>query len=73
MTTGNGIRGRSSRQELLVGSGTTLNKTFRKTVDLEIVNRTVGSSVRIGKMSNRVLWRSGPPQKRKKSILTTLE
>jgi hypothetical protein len=40
-TTGSGIRGRSRRQELHLGSRSALNKTFRKTVELEIANQIV--------------------------------
>jgi hypothetical protein len=42
-TTSNGIRGRSSTQRLRLGSRTTLNKTFRRTVELDVVKRIVGS------------------------------
>jgi hypothetical protein len=60
-TTGNGIRRWSGRQEPSLGRRKTLNKTFRKTTELEIAKQTVGTSVRLWKMSITTLW---PPPKR---------
>jgi hypothetical protein len=67
--TGNGIRGWSRRQELCLGSTRTLYEACGQTHMLEIVKWTVGSSVRIWKMSNSTLWRGQPTLKRKKSIV----
>jgi hypothetical protein len=69
-TTGNGIRGRIRRQEPRLGSRAALNKTFRKTVELEVAKQTVGTSTRLRKMSARTLWRGRPHPKRKKSLFT---
>jgi hypothetical protein len=68
-----GIRNEGSRQRLCLRSKTTLGRFFRKTIELEIVKRTVGSSVRLGKMNDRTLWKGRPPPKRKKSLLAALE
>jgi hypothetical protein len=62
-TTGNGIRGWCRRQEPHLGSRTTFNKTFMKTVVLEIAKQTVGTSIRWQKMRDWTLWRGQPPQK----------
>jgi hypothetical protein len=47
-----------------------LNKKFRQTVELEIAKQTVGTSIRLRKMSVRTLWRGRTPPKRKKRLHT---
>jgi hypothetical protein len=68
-----GIRNRDLKERLLLGSRRTLNKTFRQTAGLEIVKRTIGSSVRIRKTSIKTLWSSRPLPKRKKRVQTAQE
>jgi hypothetical protein len=46
-TTINGVRGQSRRQEPSLGSRTTLNKTFRKTVELEFAQQIGRTSIRL--------------------------
>jgi hypothetical protein len=41
-----GIKGRNARPQLLLRKGRTLDKIFRRTVDLEVAKRIVGSSIR---------------------------
>jgi hypothetical protein len=62
----NGIRDRGATQQLLLRKERTLNKIFRRTVELEIRKWTVGSSIRPWKASDRILWRGWPPPKWKK-------
>jgi hypothetical protein len=69
----NGIRKRDLNQQLRLGSKGNINETFRQTLSLEIVKRTVESSVRIRKMSDWTLWRSWPSPKRKKRLLADSE
>jgi hypothetical protein len=70
-TTGNGIRGRSRRQELRLGSQKTLHETLEQTLELEAVKLAVGISNGFRKMSDWTLWRGRPPSKLKKILLTT--
>jgi hypothetical protein len=42
-----GIRNQGSRQQLCLGSRTTLSKTFRKTVELEFAKQIVGTLIRL--------------------------
>jgi hypothetical protein len=63
---GNGSRGRSRRRELDLGSKGTFYETLGQTIGLEIVKRTVGSSMRIQKTSVKTLWRSWPLPKQKR-------
>jgi hypothetical protein len=67
----NGIRDRGQKELLCLGSKRTLNKTFRHTVKLKIGKQTVGTSIRLGKMSDWTLWRGRPPLEQKKRPLTT--
>jgi hypothetical protein len=64
-TTSNGIKGRSRRPEPHLGSRTTLNKTFRKTAELEVPRQILGTSIRLRTMSDWTLWRGRSPPKRK--------
>jgi hypothetical protein len=66
-TTGNGIRGRSRRQELCPRSQKILYETLGQTFKLEVMKRAVVTSVRRRKTSVRTLWRGRPPPKWKKS------
>jgi hypothetical protein len=40
-----------------------VNETFRETLGLEITNTIARSTIRIPKMSVRILWRIQPPPK----------
>jgi hypothetical protein len=64
-TPANGIRGRSRRQELRVGSKRAFNKTISHTLGLEVPKRAVEFSVGLRKMSDGTLWVARPPPKRK--------
>jgi hypothetical protein len=64
-TTGNSIRGRSTRQELLLGSVKTY-ENHRQTHALDIMKRTVGTSIKLWKINVRTLWRGRAPPKREK-------
>jgi hypothetical protein len=57
----NGIRDRDLKEQPRLGSRTTLNKTFSKTIALKIVEKTIGSSVRIRKTSGWTLRGGGRP------------
>jgi hypothetical protein len=63
----NGIRNQGLNERLCLGSRRTPSKTFRQTVGLEIVKRTVKSLVGIRKTIVRTLWRSQPPLKQKET------
>jgi hypothetical protein len=67
---GEDIRERSRRQESRLGGRTTLNKAFRKTVELEVAKQIAGASIRLRKISVRVLRRGRHPPKRKKRLHT---
>jgi hypothetical protein len=55
------------KEQLRPGSErTTLNETFRKTVELEIAKQTGRTSIALLKMKDKALWRGQPPPKRKK-------
>jgi hypothetical protein len=69
-TTGNGIRGRSRRQELRLGSVKTLHEVLGQTLELEVVKREVAFSSRLRKVIDWILWRGWSPPKRKKKPLT---
>jgi hypothetical protein len=56
-TTGNGIRGRSRRQELRLGSVKALHEVLGQTLELEVVKRAVGFSSRLRKVIDWILWR----------------
>jgi hypothetical protein len=62
--TDNGIRGRNRKRELRLGSVKTY-ETLGQTVELEVMKRAVGTSIRQRKMSVRTLWKGRPPPKRK--------
>lgn len=49
----NGIRKR--REQIRLVNMRTLNETFRRTLELELVKLAVGSSIRLQKMSDRAL------------------
>lgn len=49
---GNGIRGRSRRQEPCMGS-----KACEQTHELEVAKQILGTSIKLQKMSVRTLWR----------------
>lgn len=55
MTSGNGIREQSRRQELHLGSVKTLYEARGQTLVLEVVKREVGTSIRLHKMSDWTL------------------
>jgi hypothetical protein len=67
---GNGIRGRSRRQELRLGSKATFYDALGQIIRLEFVMLTIRSSVRIRKMSAKTMWRSRLLPKRKKRLHT---
>jgi hypothetical protein len=48
-----------------------VNETFRETLGLEIAKRIVRTSIRLRKMSVRILWMAWTPPKLKKRVLTT--
>jgi hypothetical protein len=52
-TTCNSVRGWSWRQQPHLESRTTLIKTFRETLALQITNRIAGTSIRLQKTSTR--------------------
>jgi hypothetical protein len=56
----NGIGNRGLKEGLHLGSSRTLSKTFRQSVELEFAKQTVGTSIRLQKMSVRTLWRGQP-------------
>jgi hypothetical protein len=47
------LRGRIRRQELRLGSLKTLYEALGQTLELEVVNRAVGASIRLRKMNVR--------------------
>jgi hypothetical protein len=65
----NGIRDRGLRRELCLGSKEIFYEALGQINRLEVVKRAVESSVRLRKMSVKILWRSQPPPKRKKRLL----
>jgi hypothetical protein len=65
---GNGIRDRGIKQQILLGGKKTLNEALRQTLGLEVSTLTVRSSIELRKTSDRVLWSSQPPPKRKKRL-----
>jgi hypothetical protein len=67
-TPGNGIGGRSRRQELCLGSKETFYVVLGQTHRLEIVKRVVRFSIGLWKVTDWTSWRSQPPPKRKKRL-----
>jgi hypothetical protein len=64
-TTSNCIREHSKKQEPRLVSRTTLGRTFRKTVELEVTKQIAGTSINLQKMSDWTLWRGRSPLKRR--------
>jgi hypothetical protein len=62
----NGIRDQDLKEQLHLRKEKTSGRIFRKSIELEIAKQTVGTSIRLQKMSNWSLWRGQPPPKRKK-------
>jgi hypothetical protein len=54
----NGIRKRDLKQQLCLGSKETFYEALGQIIRLEIVKRTIGSSVMIQKMNVTTSWRS---------------
>jgi hypothetical protein len=52
---GNGIEGRSIKQQLLLEGSNTLIEALRQTLGLEVIRLTVGSSMELWKMSDGAL------------------
>jgi hypothetical protein len=71
--TGNDIKERSRSQELSLGSQKTFYETLGQTLEFGVVERAVGTSIRLWKMSVGTSWRGRAPPKRKKSLLAALE
>jgi hypothetical protein len=70
MTTSNGIRGWSRRQDLYLGSVKALHETRGQALQFEFTKQTVGTSIRLRKMTARTLWSGRPPPKWKKRVQT---
>jgi hypothetical protein len=60
-----GIKDRSARLQLRLRKERTSGRILRRTVELEIEKRIVGSSSRLRKVSDWTLWRGRPLPKRK--------
>jgi hypothetical protein len=69
-TTGNGIRGRSERQQLPLGWKESFYEALGQTIELETAKRRVGSFMKIRKTSVKTLWRSRSLPKPKKKLQT---
>jgi hypothetical protein len=67
-TPGNGIRGRSRRQQLRLESKGTFYEALGRITGLE-VKRAVGFSIGLLKVRDWTLWSSWPPSKRKERVL----
>jgi hypothetical protein len=67
-TAGNGIRGRSRRQELRLGSVKTLYETRGQTHELKVVKRGGGTAIRLPKINVRTLPRVRPLPDCKKKL-----
>jgi hypothetical protein len=65
-TTGNGIRGRSRRQQLRLGSERAFNKTVKQPLELEVAKRAGAISIGLRNASDWTSWRSRLPPQRKK-------
>jgi hypothetical protein len=67
----NGIMDRHLKEQLCLGSKRISRGIFRKALVLEFAKQTLGTSIRLRKMSARTLWRRGrPPLKRKNRLHT---
>jgi hypothetical protein len=55
-----GIRDRDLKEQLRLRKKRTSGRIFRKTVELEIEKRIVGSSTGLREVSDWTLWRSRP-------------
>jgi hypothetical protein len=66
---GNERRDRGIKQQLLLVGKRTLKEVLKQTLVLEVVKLAVGFSVRLQEISDRALWKSWPPLKRKKNYL----
>jgi hypothetical protein len=67
----NGIRDRDLKEQLCLRKERTSDRILGKTIGLEIVKRTVGSSIRIRKTSVNILCKGQPRLKWKKRPVTT--
>jgi hypothetical protein len=65
-----GIKDRSARLQIRLRKKRTSGRIFRRTVELEIEKRIVGSSSWLRKVSDWTLWRGGSPRKRKRRLHT---
>jgi hypothetical protein len=65
-----GIKDRGAGRQLRLRKERTSGRIFRRIVELEIEKRTVGSSTGLRKVNDWILWRGGPPPKRKRRLLT---
>jgi 5-methylcytosine-specific restriction endonuclease McrA len=66
----NDITDRGLRRELRLGSRDVFYEALGQTLELEIVKRAVGISMRSRKVSDWTLWRGRPPPKRRRDIET---
>jgi hypothetical protein len=66
-------RGRSSGQRSYLGSRGTLRKTLYEIFGLKIAKQIVGTTNRMRKMTDCILWMGQPPPKRKKRLNTEQE
>jgi hypothetical protein len=69
-TTSNGIKGRSRRQDLHMGSMMTLHEASGQTLGFKFAKQTFGTCIRLSKMTTRTLWSGRPPPKRNKILQT---
>jgi hypothetical protein len=65
-------RNRDFEAQLWLGCERTSSGSYRKTIGLEIVKRSVGVSSGWRKIRNWTLWKSRPPPKRKKKLVALI-
>jgi hypothetical protein len=66
-----GIRRRSRRQELSLGSKKTFYEALEQTHELEVVKRAVGISIGLRKVSDWTLWKGRPPRNERRDVQST--
>jgi hypothetical protein len=60
-----GIRNQGIKEQLHLRKERTSGRIFRKSIELEVRNQTVGTSIGLHKMSDWALWRGQPVPKTK--------
>jgi hypothetical protein len=67
----NAIRNRGERRQVRLKKERTSGRIFRKTVELEIERRIVGSSTRLQEESDWILWGVGPLRNERRDVQST--